>query len=308
MRASIVPQRRARRALATGIVALVLCALAPLVFLRALAGEDFAGQGVVGEAPGRTDFAGAKRASEDAIAAEPTFSAREHVALWMDDFNAPPTPEAGADPRNHFGRYLTLGLDGFTHAPGAGPDGSAAARIEWTAREGRECRDDSRVLEAWFPESREVFIQFSVRYEPGFVFDWSAHRPCAGNAKKLFLLWAREGSRFVFISENGALGIGSDHDHPLFAQNRAVAVTPAALADGRWHRITFHIAQGSGASSHDGFLRGWIDGVQRWSYTRVRTYNAGGYYLFKMPATFNQGSPVDQVEWVDELRIWRPRD
>lgn len=301
MRASIVPQRRARRALATVVVALVLCAFAPFVFLRALASGDVptrAGREADGT-PGRRDVLRQR---------EPAFSPRAHMALWMDDFNEPPAQAARTNADNHFGRYLTLGLGGIAHDPMAGPDGSGAARIAWTARHTTECRDDSRVLEAWFPEAREIFIQFSVRYERGFVFDWGAHGPCAGNAKKLFLLWAREGSRFVFISENGALGIGSDHDHPLFAQNRAVAVTPAALADGRWHRITFHISQGSGPAAHDGFLRGWIDGVQRWSYTRVRTYNDGGYYLFKMPATFNQGSPVDQAEWVDDLRIWRPRD
>lgn len=301
MRASIVPQRRARRALATGIVALVLCAFAPFVFLRALAS---------GDVPARAaPAADGPNPDEEALRLqEPTFSPRAHVPLWMDDFNPSPEVPAGAEASNHFGRYLTLGLGGITHDPVAGRDGSGAARIAWTARRADNCRDDSRVLEAWFPESREIFIQFSVRYERGFVFDWSAHGPCAGNAKKLFLLWAREGSRFVFISENGDLGIGSDYDHPLFAQNRAVTVTPAALADGRWHRITFHIAQGSSASVHDGFLRGWIDGVQRWSYTRVRTYNEGGYYLFKMPATFNQGSPVTQTEWVDDLRIWRPRE
>lgn len=301
MRASIVPQRRARRALATGLVALVLCAFAPIVFLRALASGDVPPRGASG---GNDPVTG-----DDLLRLqEPTFSSGVHVPLWMDDFNASPERHAGAEASNRFGRYLTLGVGGITHDPDAGLGGSGAARIAWTARRAGSCRDDSRVLEAWFPESREIFVQFSVRYERGFVFDWSTHGPCAGNAKKLFLLWAREGSRFVFISENGDLGIGSDYDHPLFAQNRAVTVTPAALADGRWHRITFHIAQGSSATAHDGFLRGWIDGVQRWSYTRVRTYNAGGYYLFKMPATFNQGSPLTQTEWVDDLRIWRARD
>jgi hypothetical protein len=161
------------------------------------------------------------------------------------------------------------------------------------------------VLEASFPAARELTVSYWVRYTPGFVFDWRGHRPCSGNAKKLFLLWATEGSRFVFISENGTLGVGSDHDHPLFAQNGDAAFSTAALADGAWHRVTLRVRQGSSPTAADGSVYGWIDGVLRWRYDNVVTHNAGGYHLFKMPATFNSGSPVTQVEWLDQLRIWR---
>jgi hypothetical protein len=242
--------------------------------------------------------------------AEPAFSPGEHEILWTDDFEQRLRPEAPrrAGDAGRLGRYLTLGDPFVRHDPVGGLAGSGAIRMDWVPRRGSAtCDDDSRVLEASFEPSRELFIQFSVRYSPGAVFDWSRHRRCTGNAKKLFLLWAQEGSRFVFISENGALGIGSDHDHPLLAQNRGAALRPADLADGRWHRITFQVSQGSASDRADGFVRGWIDGVERWHHRGIVTHNAGGYHLFKFPATFNQGAPAAQSEWVDALRLWRPR-
>lgn len=241
---------------------------------------------------------------------EPRFEAAAHVPLWSDDFDERPrarTPRLVAE-AGQLGRYLTIGGPFVRFDPDGGLDGTGAVRMDWNAARGSaRCADDSRVLEASFEPAAELFIQYHVRYSSGFVFDWGRHSRCAGNAKKLFLLWAQEGSRFVFISENGTLGIGSDHDHPLHQQNRGHALRPAQLADGKWHRITFHIRQGSRPGAADGFVRGWIDGIQRWEHRNVVTHNSGGYGLFKLPATFNQGSPVAQSEWVDALRLWRPR-
>ncbi len=237
------------------------------------------------------------------LLAEPVFSVARHDLLWGDDFDAPPLRIT----RERYGRYLTLDARTLQFDPGAGVNGSGALRISWSAAERRSasCNDDSRVLEASFPATPSLTVSYWVRYSPSFVFDWSGRNPCSGNAKKLFLLWATEGSRFVFISENGALGIGSDHDHPLFAQNGNAVFTPADLADGAWHRVTLRVRQGSSPTARDGSVYGWIDGVLRWRYDNVVTHNAGGYHLFKMPATFNAGSPVTQVEWLDKLRIWR---
>jgi hypothetical protein len=239
---------------------------------------------------------------------EPLFSSGAHTLLWNDAFDeAPKAPMTGrAETLSRYGPYVTLDASALQFDPASGVDGSGALQIRWSAAApSAGCADDSQLLEASFAPAREIVVQYSVRYTPGFVFDWTGHEPCSGNAKKLFLLWAREGSRFVFINENGVLGIGSDHDHPLFAQNRAVGVTPRELADGRWHRITFRVRQGSSPDAADGSVHGWIDGVQRWSYDGIVTHNAGGYYLFKMPATFNSGSPVAQSEWLDALRVWR---
>lgn len=309
MRASIVPRwNKSHRRTAIAILGLAL--VATVVGVVAGATHREAREGASGP---REGGAGATDALASAPAraadAEPEFDERAHDVLWADDFEdrlRAVAPKRLGD-AGRLGRYLTLGDPFVRLDPEGGINGSGAVRMDWVPRRGRAgCDDDSRVLEASFEPAREIVIQFSVRYTPGFVFDWSRHRPCTGNAKKLFLLWAQEGSRFVFISENGTLGIGSDHDHPLFAQNRGSAITSAELADGKWHRITFQVRQGSASDRADGSVRGWIDGVERWHHRGVVTHNAGGYHLFKFPATFNQGSPAAQSEWVDALRVWRP--
>ncbi len=272
---------------------------------------------MVVEAPADAPVTTPERVTPPAVGAEPVFDSRSHRELWADDFDhaerSIPQGPGGQDSR--YGRYVTLGAPHLRFEAGAGIGGSGALRIDWLAlgsapvagRAGGRCADDSRVLEASFAPSREVIVQYAVRYTRGFVFDWGTRGRCHGNAKKLLLLWARDGSRFVYISENGSLGVGSDHDHPLLQQNRAVAVTPSALADGRWHRLTFHLRQSSAPNRKDGAIHGWIDGVERWSHEGIATHNSGGYVLFKLPATFNEGSPVAQTEWMDDLRVWRPR-
>lgn len=245
----------------------------------------------------------AGRSTAPSLLAEPLYSSAQHDLLWGDEFDAPPRRIT----QTRYGPYLTLDARTLQFDAGAGVNGSGALRISWAATEASSarCADDSRILEASFPATPALTVSFWLRYSPAFVFDWNGHNPCQGNAKKLFLLWAEEGSRFVFISENGALGVGSDHDHPLLAQNAGPVFSPHELADGAWHRVTLRLRQGSSPSTADGAVYGWIDGVLRWRYDGVVTHNAGGYHLFKMPATFNAGSPVAQTEWLDRLQIWR---
>jgi len=229
---------------------------------------------------------------------EPVFTRGVNTMLWHDSFDSVRTDSAMLAP------YVTLNAQAIHLDSSAGLARSGAARIDWLGSS--RCVDDSRVLEHDFPASPEVVVQYSVRYSPGFLFDWRRRGRCTGNAKKLFFLWAATGSRFDFISENHALGMGSDRDHPLFRQNVGNAVAPELLGDGEWHRITIRVRQSSAPDARDGAISGWIDGVLRWSYTGIASRAGGGWTLFKLPTTFNQGSPVSQSEWLDALSIWRP--
>lgn len=232
---------------------------------------------------------------------EPSFTSGVHQALWMDDFNGT------ANTAGIYSRYATQGSEnGLTLEATAGLSGSKALRMDWRAKSG--CSDDSHFVEGSFPTApTEVVVQYSVRYEPGFVFDWIGRNgACSGNAKKLFFLWAGSGSRFDFISENHVLGVGSDLDHPLFSQNVGTALRPEDLADGAWHRITLRVKQSSTPTATDGYIHGWVDGVQKWRVDNIASHASGGWTLFKFPATFNQGSPLDQSEWVDDIKVWRP--
>jgi hypothetical protein len=261
---------------------------------------------VTGRALIAVTAAPAKPASSPSASAgsEPSYTSGGGTLLWQDNFDGR-TSDAAL-----LSQYtLASGESGIHTDATAGLNGSGAARIDWKAQSSTSCQDDSHLIEHSFPAAQEVYVQYSVRYAPGFVFDWvgrSGGEGCTGNAKKLFFLWAGSGTRFDFISENHWLGMGSDQDHPLFNQNVGPVVSDEMLGDGNWHRITIHVRQSSTPTATDGLIEGWIDGVQRWSWANVASNASGGWVLFKMPTTFNQGSPVDQSEWFDGLTIWRP--
>jgi uncharacterized protein YjdB len=229
---------------------------------------------------------------------EPVYTSGRGTLLWQDAF------EAGSDAAL-LGNYSVLNGQYIHAASGAGLNGSGAARIDWVA--GTSCQDDSRVLEKFIPATRDIVVSYTVRYTAGFTYDWRNRGPCTGNAKKLFFLYAVSGSRFDFISENHVLGMGSDYDHPLFSQNTGGSpISVEQLGDGRWHRITIRVRQSSTPTAKDGAIYGWIDGVQKWSVTGIASNASGGWNYFRLPATFNQGSPVAQSEWLDDLVAWVP--
>ena len=228
------------------------------------------------------------------------YQAGNGTLIWQDTFDA-------LTDATIISNYTTLQAQ-YLHADAAaGLGGSGALRMDWVPL--GNCQDESRLVERGLPGTREIYVQFSMRYSSGFIFDWtdSGQSPCTGNAKKLFFLWSgNNDSRFDFISENHTLGVGSDEDHPLFQQTAGPAVSIAQWGDGNWHRVTFHVLQSSTPTTADGFIYGWIDGVLRWSVPNWVSHSSGGWTDFKLPTTFNQGSPVAQSEWLDNLTIWHP--
>ncbi len=237
--------------------------------------------------------------------AEPSFAAATNTLLWQDNFD-----NRGTDAAMLSSYALMNNESGIHFDATGGLNGSGAARIDWAAQTSSTCLDDSHLMERSFTPSQEVYVQYSVRYQAGFQYDWNNNRSsslgCVGNAKKIMFLWAGSGSRFDFISENHALGMGSDNDHPLFNQNVGPVMSDEMLGDGNWHRYTIHVRQSSTPTAKDGLIEGWIDGVLRWSWPNIASNASGGWVLFKMPTTFNTGSPVKQSEWMDGLTIWRP--
>ncbi len=245
---------------------------------------------------------------------------------------SPPPPVNGPEPMPNFGTTLvqdalaetsllatllnfapmigSLG-DYMSPDPTAGPNGTTALRITWP--KSTTCQDDWSGIEHAIPGApTEIYMQYSVRYQAGFSFDWlySGQTPCTGTAKKLVLIWSGDNaSRFLYITENHELHAGSDYDEvnktPM-GQNTGSTMALSQLGDGNWHRITFHIKQSSTRTSTDGFVYGWIDGVLRWSRPNWASGSIGGWVDLKMPSTFNQGSPANQSEWMSGLTIWKP--
>jgi hypothetical protein len=202
------------------------------------------------------------------------------------------------------GNYTTMD-------PTGGPAGGAAMRIDWP--KSTTCQDDWSGIEHGIAGApTEIYVQYSVRYAPGFLFDWvhTGSSPCTGVAKKLLLVWSGDNAnRFLFSVVNLNLAAESDYEVSIGAnaeQNTSSPMSSAQLADGTWHRVTFHIKQSSSMTATDGFLYGWIDGVLRFSRSNWASGSIGGWTDLKMPSTFNSGSPAAQSEWMSSLTVWKP--
>src|SRR6185312_431681 len=130
-----------------------------------------------------------------AATSEPVFVAGVSTPLWVDNFDHLVINDSTANsPEGLFGPYSTLSRGSIHLDPHAGIGGTGAVRFDWVRS--TACRDDSRLIEHGFPATPELYVQWSVRYTPGFVFDWRDNGPCEGNAKKIFFIWAHAGSRF----------------------------------------------------------------------------------------------------------------
>jgi uncharacterized protein YjdB len=226
--------------------------------------------------------------------------------IWQDAFNA--TSDA-----TMLANYATMTSPTTAmHADlTGGLNGGGALRIDWTKN--TTCSDQWSGIERSIPGApTEIYIQYSVRFTPGFLFDWihTGSSPCAGNAKKMFLVWSGDNaSRFLFTAVDLNLSAESDYEAVIGAsakQNTPSPMSTAQFGDGNWHRVTFHLKQSSSTTATDGIMEGWIDGVLRWSKPNWASGSVGGWVDFKTPSTFNQGSPANQSEWMAGFTIWHP--
>ena len=238
----------------------------------------------------------------------PTFG----TVIWQDDFQSYTSSADILAAYTHLNGESQIFLD-----PTGGYGGSQGMRIDWPkqtntiARVGG-CNDGDHLIERGFIGTSEIYIQYYVRYQAGFQFDWRVAGACpTGNGKKLFLLLSESGSRLQLFSENHHIVLYTENQLGLMVgqpgiQNTGAEFTPEALGDGNWHRITIHAKMSSTPVATDGFLYGWVDGKLKWSNPAYATGNTGGWYDFQTPAVFNDGSPVAQSEWMDNLTVWEP--
>ena len=243
----------------------------------------------------------------------PTFGA----VIWHDDFQSYTNSANLIAAYDHLNGESQIFID-----PTGGYGGSQGARIDWskqtnTATSSGGCADDDHLLERGFTPTTEIYVQYYVRYQPGFQFDWNAARAagiagnCTGNAKKLFLVPSASGARLQLVSENHHIVLYTENQLSLMVglpgiQNVGAEFTPEDLGDGNWHRITIHAKMSSTPAARDGFLYGWIDGNLKWSNPAYPTGNAGGWDYFQTPTVLNSGSPIAQSEWLDNLVVWKP--
>ena len=220
--------------------------------------------------------------------------------IWQDQFQSYTSTSSLMASYTHLNNESKIFLDAT-----GGVSGSQSARIDWPKQAAGSCTDDDHLLEKGFAGTQEIYAQYYVRYQAGFVFDWGGFSGCNGNAKKLFLIPGGTGSRLDLISENHHIVLYEDHvGYYSGLQNVGTEFTPEMLGDGNWHRITIHARLSSSSGANDGIIEGWIDGVKHWSLPNP--VSGTGYNYFQVPTVFNQGSPVAQSEWMDNLVVWKP--
>jgi len=111
----------------------------------------------------------------------------------------------------------------------------------------------------------EFYARHYVYWAPGFVWSPIADKHMA------FLDSAGQRAPWAFHTMGGSgtpEHIYEPIDPPHYDQN--VNLPAVAWQTGRWYCLEIHIKQGAG----NAILEGWIDGVQKWSYTNANFPNA----------------------------------
>lgn len=228
----------------------------------------------------------------------------------------------------------TFELDGATAAVG-----SRSMRIDYTPN--TSCQDAdvflSKVLAVTSPLT--VALQYRFRFAPGFRFQQPATY-CAGrgagstefvvgrvmNGRGTVVLSAAadEPAPALFPDGPGLRWQVQVRDvrgtetpaqpHALYRQHQRVArLGPAAVADGRWHRLSLLVQRETQAGLGDGVVRLWIDGeavldvdgnagvAQAKVFSGTAPFGAITY-----PSTLSAGASQAQTRWFDEVLLFEP--
>ena len=151
-----------------------------------------------------------------------------------------------------------------------------------------------------------------MRYQAGFQFDWRAAGACpTGNGKKLFLLLSESGSRLQLFSEN--------HHIVLYTENHLVGTTQPGIPERRFTEFTpedlgrrqlaphYDSRKDEFDADSDGRVPVRLDRRQsQMVQSSLRDRKQRRRYAWPTPAVFNDGSPVAQSEWMDNLSVWEP--
>jgi len=81
------------------------------------------------------------------------------------------------------------------------------------------------------------------------------------------------------------------------------------LALGQWHRVEFYVKYATTATSGDGIVKWWLDGVLLGSYTTVQTPNDAGFIEFQFsPFWGGTGGTKSEQDyyWYDHVHLSHP--
>jgi Big-like domain-containing protein len=143
-------------------------------------------------------------------------------------------------------------------------------------------------------------------------FWWKASQPFhphSSGVNKIAFTWSK-GQSLSYINMQGTREPYSItiHDAPLGnAQTLFPNVTTSPVMLGVWHRIELYEKYSTTASSNDGIVRWWVDGVLNGNYTNLNYVQDAGWGEFQFATTFggNTGETKggDDYYWFDRVRL-----
>jgi hypothetical protein len=167
-----------------------------------------------------------------------------------------------------------------------------------------------------FPSQREVWAEFYVRWSPNFT---TTNNSCAPNDHKLIFGDTEADLSFRWGFHVGA-DDGPDHsiswDLPLGSNlpngPQTYPISARSLWDGNWHVLRFHIKNSTTATSRDGVLQQWIDGVLYINATGFSTNKpaadgGGAEFIngFSFGHNKDDGPPnVLMSVWWGAIKVW----
>jgi hypothetical protein len=166
---------------------------------------------------------------------------------------------------------------------------------------------------------RTVYIRWYAKWSSSYQFS-----PIA--TKHVMLLTGSGSSEYIFwAASSGTLNPAPISTQPLltFAQFSPTSSTYWANRTGdfvpvadRWYCLEMRVTQNTTATSTDGYLQGWVDGVQHWEYPNqlldnrlpnlISSFDLSGYWNCLGP-TFGCTLPGDQhplmYRWHDNFVV-----
>jgi len=153
---------------------------------------------------------------------------------------------------------------------------------------------------------RTVYMRWYTKWSPSYQFS-----PIA--TKHVMALTANGSSEYIFWASSSGTGLPapiSTLGLVTFAQFSPASVTYQANRNGdfipgpdRWYCLEMRVTQNSTATSADGYLQGWVDGVQHWEYpnqtldnrmpNEITSFDLSGYWNCLGPL-FGCDKPADQ--------------
>lgn len=231
---------------------------------------------------------------------EPIFNAGTNTTHYFESFDSYTNVASF-----QAGGWATNAAVGALVATAPGMNGSAkSAQLNWTLG-GADVGMDRGVPTAGQP--RICHVTFYYKADANWLGD--------SVGRKWFIINLGESDRITCGQsmagpvgdgrwEQNISGVFVDQDTWVRPTNPFEPKTVAEhIQDGLPHRITMRRTDSSPSQAANGIYEMWVDGYRVFNITG-RKFNGNGIITLEVANTWNNGTPQNQTEWYDEIRVW----